>query len=291
MRFVEKFLNGKRYEFLELIIYDEEDEQELMQHVDEEYVYVGMDMLPYLERLAGVRYLVLASGELGSSGYEPLYRHNLLALSIEYENDSFDEPCIDLSRFEHLELLYSRSHYNFVNAEKCCSLRTMVVFNWAENNLLSLSGACIDSLQITGGRLTALDGVQYIPSLRALSLSYCRRLSDVSKLSAVSTLEYLEIDCCGALKIDEVVPMEKLKVLKWIGSNKITSLQNLSSLPNLESALLGINVLDGDIHPLLKLRHASILTDRRHYNLKDGHLPKNEAPFALDGIEHYRAIW
>ncbi|MBQ6569516.1 MAG: hypothetical protein IJL87_04600 [Clostridia bacterium] len=288
MRYIKEFIGSSQQDFLELIVYDKEDEYELHKYLYEKSIFVPVDMLRYLKFFPNAENLIISSGMPDENGFEYLYKLPIIALKISYENDDGDSDWrIDISRFEKLEYLFSRSQKNCANISKCRSLKTAVIFNWYDGDLSELAGASIDSLSITGGKLHSLSGIEKIKGLRALSLSYLPSLTDISALAQVDNLEYLELDACN--KIIQIPHLGKLEALIWEGSNRIESL-NPSSLPCIRRILLDINIKNGNLNWLNELEHACLLTDKRHYSVRDKLLSKAAAPFKLNGIADYRSI-
>ena len=84
--------------------------------------------------------------------------------------------------------------------------------------------------------------------------------------------------------------LESLAICGYKGT--LDDLGFIDELPNLKFFVTDYNVLDGNIKPLMRLPYASILQDRRHYNLKDDDLKRE--PNVLLGNENipiWRRIW
>ena len=88
-------------------------------------------------------------------------------------------------------------------------------------------------------------------------------------------LEYLEIESCGSLNLYQIPSMCHLKYLVIAGSQVIKNCSFFERFPQLEYLVLGVKILDGDISPLLKLKHCALLSDCRHYSHKNLDLPKD----------------
>lgn len=289
MRRINRTINSNVLSLLEITVYDEEDVEELKHHHSEKNFALGMDMLPYLDFFSQAEYIVLTGGELGESGFEPLYRINPKALVVDYENtDDFDEK-IDLSRFTGLEYLFSRAHLNCDNYAGCGSLRTLVVFQWKDMDLRELSNAEIDSLEIIRGELTSLDYIDRLPKLKVLYLSYLRDLMDLSAIKQNCSVNKIKIENCGKADLRGLFESGSLHYLLVSGNNRISSLNDLRKSPNLEYLILdGCLIEDGDIDSLKNIQHAVIFPHKKQYSQDDVELPKGRMPYFLNEIPKWR---
>ena len=237
---------------------------------------VGMDALCCLPRFSNLQKLVLRPGEIRPGSLAYLYGIQIRTLLIDYVSDEIDDYTLDLSGFPALELLNSRTAYNFKHADRCKTLRTLRVQNWAEPDLVLLRHSAIAAVSITGGKLRSLHGIEEC-GLLSLSLSCQRRLSDISALTEAAGLERLEIDRCPKIDLEALPPLPALEYLALYGSQNVQSLAFLGRFPRLRRFLFDIAVEDGDLSPLSKLSHCVSLIDRKHYNRKDRELPKSDA--------------
>ena len=171
MRKIERIINGFSVSLLEITVYDKADVEELKTYRSEKNFILGVDMLSYLDYFEEADYVILTGGELGTERYEPMYRICIRALVIDYENTDEDDENIDLSRCEGLEYLFTRAQVNCINYAKCQSLKTLVVFQWKDNDLHELCDSKIDSLEIIQGGLVSLSYINQIHRLRVLYLS------------------------------------------------------------------------------------------------------------------------
>lgn len=140
----------------------------------------------------------------------------------------------------------------------------------------AFQGEELEELDICQSLITSLEGLGQAKKLRKLSLSYNRRLENISDLSAVKkTLTRLEIENCGRIKDFSVISqLHNLKSLKLLGSNVLPDLSFIKDLSNLRSFGLSMNVEDGDLSMCFNIPYV-VIRDRRHYSHKDEDLPKN----------------
>lgn len=146
------------------------------------------------------------------------------------------------------------------------------------------------NLSIYGEKRTSIEHIEELPDLQCLFLSYARNLSDISALEKVKkTLKLLYIDHCP--KIEDYTVLEKLENLQTLmiyGSNKISDIHFIREIKSLKRFWFSVNIADGDLTPCLELEEAACLINRKHYNLKEKDLPKNdECSFGSEEIDEW----
>ncbi len=133
--------------------------------------------------------------------------------------------------------------------------------------------------------ISSLEGIQNCPSLQWINLDYMKNLADISSLATLApTLRALCIDHCP--KITDFSVISKLNNLEYLelrGKNEIPSLDFIKNLPNLKLINLSMNVLDGDFSALKNVRYADVIC-KRHYNLKNKDLPKDRTDLGFEFI-------
>jgi len=113
-----------------------------------------------------------------------------------------------------------------------------------------------------------VQGLENLPKLEKLNLSYCRRLIDINPLAGVATtLQELEIDHCKKISdLTSVRVLKRLRKLILSDSGSVISLEFSKQMPRLEFlSFVGTNVLDGDMRPCFRLKYAGFLK-KRHYS-------------------------
>lgn len=196
MQYTNKYLSCE-LKFLDVVISDKDDARQLAQHQNETNVIISMTDLKYLSWFTQIERLIITAGEAPDDASLILKSiKNLRELKLDYdETEPFTKWCIDISVFNNLEYLFSRSSYNFRGAEKSKSLKTLIVHNWYSADLLQLKNSCIDTLRINCGKLTNLNGIENVPLL-ILSLSNLRGLTNIKNVEKLP-LKILEIDNCN----------------------------------------------------------------------------------------------
>lgn len=260
--------------FLQIGIHDEE-ELFTSNLLDDENLSVELDALRCLRFFPKVQNLILRPGCINPDETQYLYSLPVKHLKLDYYSDTWDEYAIDLGRFQQLDFVFSRTQYNFVNTQNAHRLKTLVVQQWADCDLLFLEASNITRLELLEGCLKSLIGLESLAKLRELSVSNQRSLRDLSLLARCPQLEILEIETCGKVNLDTIPIHLGIKSLRLIGRQQIESSSFFLRFPCLEALLLGMKVVDGDISSFLKLKHCVILTDYRHYCYRNSDLPKS----------------
>ena len=105
---------------------------------------------------------------------------------------------------------------------------------------------------------------------------HLKRLEDISALEHIA--ESVEALCIsGCPKVKDFSVLEKLVNLRHLeltGRNEISSLSFLNQMPQIQTFLFSMNVLDGDLTPCMKIPYVYCERNRKHYNLKNKDLPR-----------------
>ena len=154
MRYVERFVNNVKQSFLEISICDSDDVEELYKYAEESNIMVGMDHLECLLIFKSVKKLIITSGPISCNPYVILKElYDLEVLIIDYyESEYGTEYTLDISALPRVEYLFSRSSLNFTNISECKTLKSLIVFDWHEQDLSSLSRSNLDTLFICNGK-------------------------------------------------------------------------------------------------------------------------------------------
>jgi hypothetical protein len=128
-------------------------------------------------------------------------------------------------------------------------------------------------LEINWGNIKCFCGIEKFGSLKRLELHHCLKLEIDEGLSTLKDkLEYLHINQSKKFKFsDELLRLQKLKVLCLNNCGQIESLGFLKYFPNLiDFRFVNTNVLDGNLTPILE--HPTIRTvgflNKKRYNYK-----------------------
>ena len=250
-------------------------------YCSEANIAIEMDAIQALPYFRSVQNLVLLPGGLTQPCSHYFDDCPATALKIDYYTDIEDEYTVDISPMPNLQYVFSRSLLGFRNANQCPNLKAIKVGEWKTQNFLQLGDTGIEALQILKGSLQSLAGVQALTKLRFLSISNCKRIEDFTELSTCHSLESLVLENCGS-KITETMPViQSLKYLN-IHTSILPNAEWFERFPNLQYLTIDAKLEDGKIDRLQDLKHCVLVTDRRHYTLRNKDLPKSSVSLPKD---------
>lgn len=257
---------------------------------------VAMQSLSGLPMCAGLKYLyILPPPELKSVDFAPLYEMPEVKY-LNCGNHTGDNGQylseVDYSYINGLEVLLTDVNRKTKNFNKLDSLKGLGVWSYGGKNgdledLFSSTG--LAQLQMISCKNSSLYGIERAEGLRCLYLHMNRRLEDISSLGKLGdTLTALRIEACPKISDFSVLhELKNLELLELTGSNSIESLDFIRSMPKLKTLILSMDVLDGNLRPCLDLSYIYV-KNRRHYNLKDDDLPKDEYCYGNGDIEMWQ---
>ena len=253
-------------------------------------IAIELDALPLLRFYPNIKKLILLPGTVNTLDLLYLKSLSVKYLKLDYYSDVLDEYTIDLGLFPNLEFLFSKSSRNFTNISECTALKTIIIQDWLECSLEKLSGCSALALKLCKGDLRHLNGLKKMHSLCSLSISYQRKLSDVSELSFCTYLESLWIEKCPKADLKTIPSVKNLRYLYYSSTKSLADLHWLSSFPRLQYLVLDAKIEDGNLKPLAKLKHCELMTDHKHYLIKNNDLPKAERFCSLVVPQGYEVI-
>ena len=74
----------------------------------------------------------------------------------------------------------------------------------------------------------------------------------------------------------KMMPRALTQHLELMGRNKLPDLKFLEHMPNLRSFVFDMDVVDGDLSPCMQVPYVFSNKNRRHYNIKNKDLPKDD---------------
>lgn len=212
--------------------------------------------------------------------YSPLYdMPNIKQLNCQTvygPNDSLSAD-IDYSRISGLTELHlsgKKGHHN-VNAVRKLKKLSFAEGQPASKILTDLDVSALVELDLCQAPVRTLAGLENAKCLKVIGISYCRRLEDISALSAIrDSLTVLDIESCGKINDFSVLnELHNLEHLRLCGSNSLPNLDFLRNMPKLETFTFTMNVQNGDLSMCMDIPYVSC-RNRKHYNLKDSDLSK-----------------
>lgn len=185
---------------------------------------------------------------------------------------------VDYSRFRGLKTLYisgAKGHHHVSQAVSVQNLSCEMGYPNADTLAGAIPTQSLRSLSVCQSPIRSLAGIEEASALCRLSLSYNRRLTDISQLSRLQdSLRFLEIEACGKIRDFTVLSaLHNLEFLILKGNNVLPKLEFLKTMPNLRYFHCTFDIADGDLHLCKNLPHASV-QNRRHYSCKNEELPK-----------------
>ncbi|MDR1384999.1 MAG: hypothetical protein LBJ67_14295 [Planctomycetaceae bacterium] len=217
----------------------------------------------------------------------------ILSMKNLFGIDIFDSKNIDISaieRCDHLKFVRIAQTPQPVNLSHLSGLVHLVV-SWHHHMILPLPQKCnLKSLFISGynyktlesipfynslialsmnfGSVTSLTGLERFQSLKLYHHSYGKNLCDIRQLTKLPLLKDIELDHCKKIQIEGILEQcRKLKILKYFSCPNLPSLSFLHKLKDIEFfSFSNIDVKDGDMTPLLKLKYFGFYPNKKHFS-------------------------
>lgn len=278
MYYHREFIHRLQEDFL-IIGYQDLEEIQQLGEVEYPCVSLSLDALSCLPYLNGVTHLILTPGVIQREELGFLQGLKIKSLKLDYESFEIDDWTVDLGNFPNLELVFARTQYCFRNVVGCRSLKTLIVGRWQTQDLENLQGSSLRALKIMSGKLRSLEYIKTLPMLRSLSLSNQRHLQDCTDLNRIA-LESLRLEACNQVDLTALPELDGVRMLALSGRKTLKSVNDvICRFPNLEWIFLDHRIENGDLSPLLMLKHVVIFTDCHHYSHKNCQLPKANEGF------------
>jgi len=162
---------------------------------------------------------------------------------------------VDLSMFPNLEILNITYRNKFLkNIESLEKLKLLILHSFSDVDLEKFRTLKkLQYLTLNRPKIKSLKGIEKHKFLKNLDLNYCRSLVSIDNLPC--SLKKLSIYSARALT-DYKFPegLDLLEYLSLLKTGSIQSLRALSKTKNLKTIDISINVLDGDVSPLLGIK-------------------------------------
>jgi hypothetical protein len=216
----------------------------------------------------------------------------LRALSLE----TYSQDRLDFRKFPMLERLSFNWRPGGDTVFQCSSLRSLRVSRYPEINLTVLRGLVrLERLRIDNSRrLRSLDCVGSLSMLTVLSLRDDRELNDVGALASLGhSLREFELNVCRKVSdISALSAHRELRRVMLIDCGRIASIAPLADLPTLEEFwFYGTTVIeDGDMTPLLRMPSLQRVSfaPRRHYSHRTEDIYRIRGLTASEPLPHWR---
>ncbi len=217
---------------------------------------------------------------------------NLKSLDIRNCENPIIRPelAVDLGKISALECY--QGDFRFTrNLEYARLLKTVCLNHFTGNDFSVFEKLNqLDTLQITQSKVVTVDGCEKLPKLQCLYLHYNRKLQDISALEGVrDSLKALRIESCGKISDFSVLSkLENLELLELSGNNELPNLNFLRSMKKLNTFIISMNVLDGDLTLCKELSYVYLMRGRKHYNLKDRDMQRGRYIRGNEDLEVWR---
>lgn len=248
-------------------------------------IAIEMGAIRELPSFRAVHKLVLLPGELNGSCAEYFRGCSARELKIDYYTDEIDDYTIDISNMRQLRYVFTRSLYGIRNVNQATHLKAIKIGEWCEPDFHYLEGAPIEALQILTGKIRDMSGIRELKDLRFLSIANCPGIKDFSGLGECPRLESLVLENCGPNVVKTMPVIPGLKYLN-IRTASIPDAAWFQKFPDLEYLILDAKIEDGRIEYFQKLKHCVLVTDRRHYSMRDKDLPKSKTVLPIDAYNY-----
>lgn len=221
--------------------------------------------LEFLRELTFLRGVEIYDGAI--KDLTPLLTLSLLerlGLQCQFKNIDF---AAHFPRLRFASLIWRPGSESFF---QCRALEFLFVEGYPFEELMPLSPLrVLRRLHINSRKLVSANGVGELPELRHLTFAFCSALSDIEAIAQCQSLEVLEFNCCK--KIKDVSPLSALKHLRRLlieNGGEIASIKPLRNNDALEELYLpGTKVSDGDLQPLLEmtsLKRVALPKSKKH---------------------------
>lgn len=232
---------------------------------------------------------VIKSGGVNSKDLEQL--PNIKRFVNNYTDEPINFLCF--KKLIEVDILWSKGRENILHCE---NIETLTLHRLKLKNLQDFDKLNrLKNLSLINSSLESFEGIEKLESLEKLEIYHNRNLIDLSSLSKCKNLKWLKLENCSKMDslktIENCVNLEyisitdckkvidnkyifllkNLKTLAILRSGNIESISGVEKMQNLERFIIyDTNVIDGDLHPLLKLKKMNFcfFKDKKHYSLK-----------------------
>ena len=192
---------------------------------------------------------------------------------------------IDFARLPQLTALGLQwNNSNLVNLHALRNLNHLSISEFTEGDLKVIpSLTSLKSLAMATAKCKTLNGIEKLVNLEAVSLGAFRGLKDITAISRLEKLRYLEFDICP--KMQDFSPLgrlQNLEILELLDCKNLESIQFVKDMKKLEQlSLLGTTVVnDYDLSPATDVaRVYGGFGKKYNISLKDKELPNARRSF------------
>lgn len=183
--------------------------------------------------------------------------------------DSQKRPKFDFSEFPSLSDLRIDWQSGDTLPPECSPLESLYLRSYKPRskdlNLLPAYRS-LKKLELVQSGIVGLEGIGKLVALHEVDISYCRSLERLAALGQTS-LERLHLEACKRIRdFPELTRCARLRSIRMSSCGNLASLAFLNKLLALEEfRFVKMEVLDGDMAPLLRLKSVGFI-DKRNYS-------------------------
>lgn len=161
---------------------------------------------------------------------------------------------IDFSKLPQLKSLALQwNKTNILNISALEGLKHLSFSDYTENDLEIIPILpSLKSLAIATAKCTTLNGIEKLANLEVLSIGAFRQLTDISAISSLHRLRYIEFDICPKMRnFSPLGSLQNMEVLELLDCKNLESIQFVMNMKKLQQlSLLGTTVVnDYDLMP------------------------------------------
>jgi hypothetical protein len=184
---------------------------------------------------------------------------------------------LDLSRLTNLIWLFLEWNPKTKLPSVNNNLQYLTIISYKKKSLETIPlYKNLTGLTLDFGSVVSLSGIERFTNLHFYQHSYGRNLHDISGLKHLPNLIELELNHCKKIYVDDTFEQcQQLKLLTYLDCANLPSLSFLKKLKNIVGfSFSNINIEDGDMTPLLKLKGFGFYPHKKHYSHTEKELKK-----------------
>ncbi len=221
--------------------------------------------LCFTKKLPKLRALIIPNcGSISINGLEQLHSLRFLSLGGVREG-------ANLSGLERLEELSIEWHKNFVFPKKSEYLKSLALRKYCPKSKTLeelLRFPAIEFMEIVQGNIESLIGIDHLSKLSGAEFHYMKKLEFVSQLALTSVNKIVFTHCPHLKDVTTLGGCINLSSLFYHDSAALPDLKFVKESASLqEFRFCRVDVLDGDLSPLFKLKDTTF-TDKKHFSHK-----------------------
>lgn len=225
-----------------------------------------------LNGLSSIKKIVILSGifpqKIQLTGFEALYSlPNLRELDFDFLYEDWEMKKgekFDLSQCKNLRRYEGQWVKNMQNLSECTSLEILHLRHFSGNDFSELSPLkSLREIKFSHLKCENANGLQHLPDLQKVELSFAKNLEDISALNDCPKLVSIHTERCP--KLTAIHLKSNTLETAWLW-HKIENLDFVKNCPNLNH--LGFKeLIDGNLHPIIEQKIRNFhFEKKKHYS-------------------------